>query len=445
MANKSNLNRLNLNFKLETQPERVQFVNTYLNSIPFKPTPSELDIIAKYILWGKNPATNLNGSQEGLELETRHKTWDPKRLESLDALIESPAFSEALLRSPSDPPTKLSSEPFSRSSARKTAPPHILSSLESLWREIDETELLINFYDLAHGKRKTQPRPQLLKRFSTPDITSISTRADSLQPYTYLKLRHKLVDLRREQYTLRDEYAPQVPSNPTFTYKDETPPTFGEEIEVKPVGIPKNDQSFYSKVFNPTRYPNPNDFSQSELVELSKLLWEPAHSTQDSRFFDFRNTDHLYKLFTNLNILEDEVEEAGLESGLPYFLRAASMYRTLAALDPIQSDILDLKIQKRLNQDIADYINKKYGKNYQANYISTLYCKKCLGKIAEAALRHREILENLFFPENFKKCKDCGEILLRDEENFMRRHRSGDGFSPRCKKCEKIIRDKRKK
>jgi len=439
-----NKNRLNLNFKLETQPERVSFINTYLDSIPFKPTPAELDIIAKYILWGKNPSTNLNGSQEGLELETRHKTWDSKRLESLDALIESPTFTEALLRSPSDPPTKLPSEPFSRSRARKVAPPHILNALEALWHEIDETELLLNFYELAHNKRKLPPRAQLLKRFSPSDISSISTRAESLLPYAYLKLRHKLVDLRREQYILKDEYAPPVLSNPTFSYTDQEPPTFGEEIKVKPVGIPKNDRPFFSKVFNLERYPNPSDFSYEDLENLSRLLWEPAPSTQEPRFFDFTNTDHLCKLFENLEMLQDESETASLESGLPYLLRAASMYRTLAALDPIHSDILDLKIQKRLNQDIADIINKKYGKNYQPNYISTLYCKKCLVKIAEAAARHREVLENLFFPENFKKCKDCGEILLRDEKTFMRRHRSGDGFSPRCKKCEKILRDKRR-
>ena len=103
-----------------------------------------------------------------------------------------------------------------------------------------------------------------------------------------------------------------------------------------------------------------------------------------------------------------------------------------------------MKIRKVQNQDIADFVNKKYGKKYRANYISTLYCKKCLGSIAQTAKRHREVLENVFFPENFKKCKDCGKVLLVDEENFVRRSRSNDGFSPRCKKCEKIKRENKK-
>ena len=52
-------------------------------------------------------------------------------------------------------------------------------------------------------------------------------------------------------------------------------------------------------------------------------------------------------------------------------------------------------------------------------------------------------MENLCFPENFKQCKDCGEVLLMDEISFVKRSRSKDGFSPRCKRCEKIKRDAR--
>ena len=112
----------------------------------------------------------------------------------------------------------------------------------------------------------------------------------------------------------------------------------------------------------------------------------------------------------------------------------------LADLDPKEELILKRKIQGKSNQEIRDEINSKFGHKYQLNYISTLYCKKVLEKIAEAARIHREVCENLFFPENFKKCKDCGRVLLLDERSWMKRKRSNDGFSPRCKKCEKIKR-----
>lgn len=435
--------RLSLDFQLTTKEERVNYVRRYLDAILFKPTQAELDTIAKYILWGKDPFTGLNGRQEGLELETRYKTWDAQKLESLDALIESPSFSEATLRRPSDPPTRIPRETFSRARARKSAPPNVLAALETLWREIDETELVLNLYELSHNKRSLPPRTTLLDRFQPSEIASLTERASHISAYTYIKLKHELVELRREQYTLKDEYSAPILSNPTFNYVEDTDPLFGADIVVLPIGIPSGaDSPLYSKIFNPDRYPIPSDFSAADLSDLSALLWRTV--PPQTRYFDFTNTDHLYRLFEMWTFLEESAAEAPFDSTLPLFMRAASMYRTLAMLDPIQQDILDLKIQKKSNQDILEYVNPKYGKTYKPNYISTLYCKKCLALIARAAKRHREVLENIFFPENFKKCRDCGTTLLIDEENFVRRHRSKDGFSPRCKRCEKARRDAQK-
>jgi len=94
-----------------------------------------------------------------------------------------------------------------------------------------------------------------------------------------------------------------------------------------------------------------------------------------------------------------------------------------------------MKIDQVPNLDISLYINKKYGTTYNDNYISTIFRKKILSTIAEAASYHKMIMENIFYPENFKRCKDCGRMLLRSPEFFMRQHKAPDGFSPRCKGC----------
>ena len=91
---------------------------------------------------------------------------------------------------------------------------------------------------------------------------------------------------------------------------------------------------------------------------------------------------------------------------------------------------------------IADIINEKYGTSYNDNYISTIFHQKILPQIAQAATDHYEIVKNLFFPENFKVCKDCGRPLLRDPEIFTRQKKANDGFAPRCKACEKKRRAK---
>ena len=64
------------------------------------------------------------------------------------------------------------------------------------------------------------------------------------------------------------------------------------------------------------------------------------------------------------------------------FMRALDTYRKLAHLDAILEKILEMKARKASNQLIADEVNKEFGKNYKPNYISTLYCKKCLEAIA---------------------------------------------------------------
>ena len=121
-------------------------------------------------------------------------------------------------------------------------------------------------------------------------------------------------------------------------------------------------------------------------------------------------------------------------------MNTARVYENLAQLEPLHKDLLDWKIQKKSNAEIQQLIKEKYNHLYQTNYISTLYCKT-LDNIAEAAAFHRTVCEALFFPENFKKCKDCGRSLLLTSRDWVKRQRSRDGFSPRCKHCEKLKRN----
>jgi hypothetical protein len=121
-------------------------------------------------------------------------------------------------------------------------------------------------------------------------------------------------------------------------------------------------------------------------------------------------------------------------------MRTLQFYIQQAELTDIQREILILKLKKEKNTDISPYINKKYDKSYTPNYISTIFKQKIIVKIAEAARMHEEVISNIFFPENFKQCSCCGEMLLRCPEIFTRKSRAIDGYSARCKICEKKAR-----
>ena len=64
----------------------------------------------------------------------------------------------------------------------------------------------IHFYEFAHGKRKEPPRTALTKRFDQADVDRAREIAEKWNQFKYLKQRHLIVELRREQFTLRDSY-----------------------------------------------------------------------------------------------------------------------------------------------------------------------------------------------------------------------------------------------
>ena len=141
--------------------------------------------------------------------------------------------------------------------------------------------------------------------------------------------------------------------------------------------------------------------------------------------------------------LDNAAAEAELESNLPALMETLRFYTDQAELSEIQRAILDMKLRKVKNTDIALEINKKWKKTYTPNYISTIFRQRIIPKINEAAAYHEKLVSNIFFEEEFKTCTGCGKTLLRDADNFTRKSRSKDGFTSRCKCCEKEARQGR--
>lgn len=437
-------NRLQLDFSIESTEARTSFVNTYLSKEPFltkPPTQAELETIANYILWGKNK-NGLNVNQEKIiQLETRNKTWSTSKEESLEALIESPTFRESIFIK-DRAPSRLRKEVFSREEARKLAPPSVLEAFEELWRQIDELDLIINFYDLRVGKRVNPPRDALLERFTEGEQSALQVRADKLNQFKYLKLRHLLVELRREQFVLRESYMSQVFNNTPERYNPLAEVFLGTDIAVRPIGLKNKDSKLKSMIFKDGGAV-PSDFNKEELRQLSDFLWNREEEPSDL-FFDFRELEHVYQLFQLFEVVEDATYTTSANSNLDLFINTLKYYVEMADLSELHKEILDLKIQHYKNQEIADHINEKYGKTYNANYISTIFRQKICASINQAAVLHLEMIHNLFFPENFKKCRGCGRTLLLCADNFVKKAKSKDGFAARCKKCDKIERKKAK-
>ena len=442
-------NRLKLDWALSTSIERTSFVNNYINQEPFLSRPldsDELETLANYVLWGKNE-NGQNLEQEGLvELPRRNSTWTSQQVESLDELTESPTFNEnALFPLNSKLPTKKIREVFSRSCARATAPASLLPIFEDLWRQIDEIELTLNFYELEHGKREKEPRAELINSFSEAEREKLRSRALNINQFHYLKLRHLLVELRREQYFIKDSYSERVLlHNITSTTQEAEERVFDTDIPVFPFGI--YGKSRINKIiFEDFGILMGKTFTQKELKEITEFYWEKERERKNnlSLVFDFEDLESVYELFLHFEDLGEEREE--IFSTSSNLLKTLEFYIEQASLTEIQREILNMKIKKYKNQDIATYINNKYKKTYTTNYVSTIFRQKIIPAINDAACYHKQIIGSLPFEEEFKVCTKCGKRLLRDPINFVRKSRSKDGLSNHCKVCDKKDREDKKK
>lgn len=453
-------NRLDLDFSLSTNQERVAFITEYLKSPQFQtspPTESELETIANYVLWGKDPTTGKNVVQDkSIQIETRNSTWSTPSVESFDALIESPTFNEAQFTQSAISPARHHRSPFSRADARRQCPAHLLPTLEDLWRRIDTIDLQICYYELDHGKRQNPPRPQLLSKFSESDQIRLHEKAAKWPMYYYLKQRHLLVELRREQYTIRDSYQYSLlPNTAPALIEPETPFDIQTDFIVLPLGVvtPKT-----ALMFKESNSLNPSTYSEEDLVELNRIYWKArrqlsyyersnAEDDPDQIRIDFRNPSHVCALITKYFEAKTDFSAEGADptNTLHSLYDTLFYYIDFANLEPIQADLIHLKLHKhKINSEIAAYLNKTYGRAYTPNYISTILHQRIIPAINRAAANHLHQVGELFFPEEFKTCTCCGRTLLIGEDNFMHRTRSRDGYSNRCKRCDSVERKKRK-
>lgn len=436
------MNRLKLDFSLQTEEERTNFLNQYLIQKEFvekPPTDDELETCANYVLWGKDK-DGLSVVDKGeVQIETRYKTWARQDEESLEGLIEQPNFIEASIHPLTSQKQKKIKEVFSREDALSRAPSYLKDTFLELFHQIDVIDLIINFYELNHGKRKNPPRSELLDIFSQEEINNFQKKATHLNQFQYLKLRHLLVELRRQQFTLRDSYtAPIQQRNFVFYNPPEEEEKLGDTIPILPLGIDMGDYLSSLIFYDDNRF-SPSSYKEKDLKLLKNFLDNLNIAGRPDTFFDFRELEHVYNLILNYEEIAAAAEDDVSFNGI---LKTLAFYENMAGLTPCQKRVIELKKKGLKNREIADIVNKEFGKAYTVNYISTIFRQKVIKKINESAKLHLEIIENLPFPENFKRCSCCGKSLLKDPRNFIRKTRTSDGYAARCKICDKKVSKK---
>lgn len=249
-------------------------------------------------------------------------------------MMESPTFNEASLRRPTEARTRIAREVFDRQKALDECPEHMRAIFQDLFDRIDKLEMSIHFYEFAHGKRKEPPRTALLKCFSEQEVREAEQIASKWNQYKYLKQRHLIVELRREQFTLRDSYIEKhmrhTPPEPDL---DPVHLDFEAEIPVFPLGLV--GCPFSKLVFRPKDELNPYTYTEKELNTLAHYYWDKKSDSRPLLFFDFEELEHVYELFGQLEDLEEEIEDLPLESNLKKLLDTLEYYVALSDLSDV--------------------------------------------------------------------------------------------------------------
>lgn len=428
-------NGLELDFGIEGIEERKAYVEKLVREWEEKGKnlrAEDFELLADYMLYGKEEDGESVVDKGIVEIKTKHGTFERKPPESLEVLIEDPNFNEDALRPLSRTKYRVPKTTFKREENLGIKP------LEVLWDSIDRLSAKIDFFS---GKKALSDFPEPLQLY----LSSLTPPTQ----YALYQMKHQLVEMRREQFTIRDSFAPIIqPLIPRFRYvdTDSAPESLRWEdsnYTVLPLGVYTENNPIFTRFIDKESFLGCTEedrafFAHKHIEDrlLENYLEENRISRTDKLAIDFRNPSHIYNLYRFYLELETMATNDP-ESVVSQILHTLNFYRDAADLSPEHAEILRLKIQKQPNSFIAKSLRENFGKTHTDNYISTIFKKNVCGAISDAAKLHLSTYLAREDRSKFKKCKKCGEVKLRDTRNFVRKARSSDGFSNCCKVCDK--------
>lgn len=293
--------------------------------------------------------------------------------------------------------------------------------------------------------KKPKPHIDMEKASTIPEFKELKEQIDKLQHIVDVNLgkiedaackvltqrelyylRHHLIQLRNQQYYLMDSYFPVVGM---------------QKNRLEYYGAIADEQLQY-KVLPRGVVAKPNDlfFAQPFLDQRSPAAAMEEPSAGET-YFDFRQKDHLYYLIGYYQELKDLVRNTP-DSPIWNLLWTLDFYIDRAKLSEQQRLIVEDKKKQMMNRDIKKHLEAELGISHQENYISTIWSKSIELIIRAVELNYDEWLCK-DYRKAWKKCSRCGTWKLRDSRNFIRKSKSLDGLTNRCKDCDKELRQKK--
>lgn len=149
---------------------------------------------------------------------------------------------------------------------------------------------------------------------------------------------------------------------------------------------------------------------------------------------DLSNPDHIYHLLDFYGDLKQSCAD-DLNSDMRYILQTLEELIETADLRDFERDVLIMKIDGLIAEDILEQIQIKYGLVWTQPYLTKIFKNVIPKKIAEVFV---EGYEDWFYLNkakgDYKQCNVCGEVKLANEHHF--RARKNGNFYNTCRECE---------
>lgn len=394
--------KFNLDFNIETSYDRRDFIASKdLSNL----TQKEIELCSNYILYGKDIDKTSVVDRKEVYIKPKYSSYSKKEPISLDALLESPTFNESLLNQKPTIYKKIKPTIDRNKRIIQNIP-----GMQELWTQIDKIQ---NTLDENTGKKEHLENTPIL----------------SQKQIYYLK--HYLIDLRRQQYylmdSLSDTFAPPQNKGKYFTNIIDTQMNY----KVFPRGVMKEKNDIF--------FMKPYLDKESKAISSDSELEQVKKSNKP--YFNFLDKNHIYQLILFYWDIKITVEQLP-DSPLHNLLWTLDFYIDKANLNEQQKLIVRDKKLRVLNKEISQHLMKELNVYHQENYISTIW-NKITQQIADAAEFNYEEWLSKDYDKAWKICNTCGEKLLKDPRNFVRKTKAPDGLTNCCKKCDKKRRQKK--
>lgn len=408
--------KYSLDYSIERDVDRLAAVEEILDTLETNPSPSELEQMASYILYGKDKE-GKNAVQRGetTDSDKRYKSFQraEDKNQSLDEILDNPLADQQTLQPVESryiytkKHTTIKRPKYDKAGNLIDPGDSDIPGMTELWECIDRLE---HVAAANEGKIAPDENTQLFS-----------------DPYRFYQFKHMLIDVRRHQYYLKDAY------KPTIHFVATTPP--------KSQTYNWDTDSFYwiareewqSRVNNSLLHTISKNIEDYE-TRLSANGEEEVKWVVRRHHFDWENPNHIKALINHYSAIYMELYDK-LESWGLTLIQDFNRYFDMAHFSPVREYILTRKIDGAPYPQIIEELQINFGIRYNENHMYLIVNKEIPNKIARTAAMHRMLLET---PRSeCKQCFTCKEYFPRHNYFFATNNSRKDGFSSNCKECER--------